>query len=321
MKKLVIILLIVLPFVLIYFISITGQVLEKYSHIYVESISLEDGERNQIEQNVTVEIEKDSVKIFNIIVAPALASNPAVEISNINPEVCEYELIGSTLQVRGLKYGQTKIIITSIDRRKINYTLSIKVTDDIPTGLVFNYSQINIMPNKEMQLAAPTFIPSTTKYEYRGLIWESSDESIVKIIDNSSGLIKSASEGTALITARSIFDSSLYATITIVVGYDKSSIDVHFDYYSSNPLKINEQNLDLKNMIVFSDSFKEKYQEEERYNQFGYRVLANSQYVDISNLSEGLISFIEMGKIVTIGIYLNDNPDNIIDEIKIVFIN
>ena len=72
---------------------------------------------------ITVEIEKDSVKIFNIIVAPALASNPAVEISNINPEVCEYELIGSTLQVRGLKYGQNKIIITSIDRRKINYTL------------------------------------------------------------------------------------------------------------------------------------------------------------------------------------------------------
>mgnify|MGYP003521265070 CR=1 FL=1 len=40
MKKVVIILLVILPFLLIYFISVTGRILEKYSHIFRDDYSI-----------------------------------------------------------------------------------------------------------------------------------------------------------------------------------------------------------------------------------------------------------------------------------------
>lgn len=320
MKKLVVILLIVLPFLLIYFISITGRILEKYSHIYVEDITVENSDHQLINIGEYIEVEKDSTKTFYIVLGPELASNKDVTISNINPSVCSYVLNGDVLELTGIKYGQTKIVITSVDRTQINYTLNIKVTDAVPTALSFSNTQIKIMPQKTDQLPQPMFSPSTTKYDYKGLIWTSSDEEIVQIEDETSGLIKTKKEGTAVVTARSTFNNELYATITVIVTFDKSDLDVHFTHEKSSPYVTNQSIFDLKTITDFSDSFKEQYSLDERFNQFVYKLDTSSKDVDISQISNGIIVFNELKSPIVIKVSIYMNGEEIpIDTITIAY--
>lgn len=321
MKKLVIMLLIVLPFILIYFISITGRVLETYSHIYVESISAKDLNNNEIGVNEIIEVQRNETKKFQIVVNPELASNPDVVIKNTNLDICKYNFKNGILEVTGLKYGLAKIIITSVDRTRISYTLNIKVTDSIPTDLKFEYEEISIIPLKSTQLPAPIFEPVTAKPEYKGLIWESSDETIVKIEDNEMGLVKGLREGIVTITVKSTFDENLSASITVTVSFDKSDIDVHFIHNSTGAYQVSDAIIDLKTITDFSDEFKDKYSEDERFEQFVYKLGTNSKYVDSSKLNEGILIFDEKQNLILIkvGIYLNSDPDTLIDEITIAY--
>lgn len=320
MKKLVVILLIVLPFLLIYFISITGRILEKYSHIYVEDIAVENAEHQPINIGEYIEIEIDSTKKFYIVVGPELASNKDVTISNINPSVCSHVLNGDVLELTGIKYGQTKVVITSVDRTQISYTLNIKVTDAVPTSLSFTNTQIKIMPQKTVQLPQPIFNPVTTKYEYKGLIWTSSDQEIVQIEDATSGLIKTKKEGTAVVTARSTFNNELYATITVIVSLDKSDLDVHFTHETTRAYITNQSIFDLKTITDFSDSFKEQYSLDERFNQFIYKLETNSNDVDSSQISNGIIIFNELKNtiVIKVSIYLI-GAESPIDTITIAY--
>ena len=154
MKKVVIVLLVILPFLLIYFISVTGRILEKYSHIYVETLDLENSEEVKLENNSTVSIEKGTSQKFKIIIGPELASNPSVTINNFNSEVCSFVLVEEELEIIGLKYGVSKIVVTSVDQTDINFTLNIKITDDIPTNILADVNEISIKTKQNISTNA-----------------------------------------------------------------------------------------------------------------------------------------------------------------------
>lgn len=336
MKKLVVILLIVLPFILIYFISITGRVLETYSHIYVESITVKDEDNNEIglqamgpnqQGSGNVEVDKGTTKKLYIEVGPELASNKELKIETTNKEICEYVLKNNILEITGLKFGVAKLTLTSIDYTRIKYTLNVKVTDSIPTGLVFEKEEVVLFNKNALQLPQPKFEPATAKPEYKQLIWESSDETIVKIENSEVGLVKALKEGEVIITAKSTFDPNLSATIKVIVKFDKSELDVHFTdngkYQINNGIYIiKDSELDLKTITDFSDKFKNEYSEEVRFEKFIYKVSSNNKYLDESRLSEGILKFNEIsnGKLFKIRIYLvgEDSP---IDEITIQYKN
>ena len=62
------------------------------------------------------------------------------------------------------------------------------------------------------------------------------------------------------------------------------------------------------------------YSEEERFNQFTYRIVSGSQYMDagVTDLSQGIIKFTGSG-IIRVQIRMNNNPNNYVDEITIKY--
>lgn len=319
MKKVVIILLLVLPFILIYFISVTGRILEKYSHIYVESLTVEDLEGNDITSLNYVEIRVGSTNQFNVVIGPELASNPDVTINCYNNEVCSYSYKDGILEIKGLTYGQTTFIITSVDRTNISCQFKIKVTDDVPTGLVFAQTEITIMPGKPHTLTPPSFIPTTTKNEYKGLIWETSDAEVLEIVDPLTGTIKGKKEGDATITARSKFNNEIYATIVVHVSNQKFT-DVYFEHYDTSAYRVNGVELNLHDITKFSQAFISQFSEEERYQQFFYKLETTSNHIDATRLNEGIIKTDNTQTVlIKVGIYMVNNPEVQIDEITIVF--
>lgn len=320
MKKVVIILLLVLPFILIYFISVTGRILEKYSHIYVESLKIQDLEDNDIIPNKPNEIRVGNSKQFKIVIGPELASNPSVLISCYNNDICSYTEENGILTVTALKYGQTTIIVSSVDRTNITASFIVKVIDDVPTGLQFAQKEMTAMPGKTYDITPPSFIPSTTKEQFKGLVWESSDEEIVKIVDANGGRIKALKEGEVIITAKSIFNSEIFATIKVNVTNQKFT-DVYFDYYDTSAYVVNDKEFNLYSIIKYSDNFMNQYPEEERTNQYFFKLETNVSGVDVSKLSDGLIVFDDSKSVILIkiGIYMVSDPDSQVDLITIVF--
>lgn len=320
MKKVVIILLLVLPFILIYFISVTGRILEKYSHIYVESLTVEDLEGNDITMKNYVEVRVGSSQKFNIVVGPELASNPSVTVNSYNNEICSFTVTDNIIEVTGIKYGQTTIVVTSVDKTNIFTTFKVRIVDDVPTGLEFAHTTLNLLPGQLTYITPPTFIPSTTKIEYKGLKWETSDESIVKIEDDDSGRVRALKEGQAVITARSTFNNEIYATITVIVSNQKFT-DVYFDHYTTGAYIVSESELNLHSIVKYSESFKEQYTDEEIINQYIFKIETNSSGVDVSRLNEGLIIFDSNSSniMIKIGIYMKNDQDTQVDLITIVF--
>jgi hypothetical protein len=143
----------------------------------------------------------------------------------------------------------------------------------------------------------------------------------VKIEDNEMGLVKGLREGIVTITVKSTFDENLSASITVTVSFDKSDIDVHFTHNSTGAYQVSDAILDLKTITDFSDEFKDKYSEDVRFEQFVYKLETNSKYVDSSKLNEGILIFDEKQNLILIkvGIYLNSDPDTLIDEITIAY--
>lgn len=319
MKKVVIILLLILPFILIYFISITGRILEKYSHIYVESLMLESiDDEKELSNGDTVSIGKDKTSKFKIIIGPALASNPDITINNFNQDTCKEELNGDILEITGLKYGNAKIVITSVDRTNITFTLNIKITDDVPTSFTISKKELSIK-TKLTQLdlidLGITWYPQTTKVEYKGLIFTSSDSSIVEVIDEEIGLIKGLKEGSVIVTITSKFNAELKQELKINVTNAKDS-DIYFDYYETNALLINYNELNLYSMVKYSEAYKEKYTDEELKSMYIFEVSFGASNINLDSLKNGTLIFNSEG-IVKIKIVIDGKE---IDSITIKYI-
>ncbi len=325
MKKVVILLLIVLPFVLIYFISITGRILEKYSHIYVENVLVSEEkevmkegqvikEYHQLEDGNMIEIDKGKLKTFKIEVAPESASNQTIDIKNFNKEICQYDYDEKTgiIIITGLKYGTATLEFASKEDSKIKFTLKIKVNDAIPTGFTVSTKSITIRPNVTEQLSSLVSIewtPNTVKEEYKKYTCKSSNENIFTI-DEYNNIKAGSQEGVAELIIESIFDPNMKQVITINVTNSKAHLDVHFIEHDKSVYTINEPTIDLNTLVEFSESFKDKYPEEERYKQF--------YFAKSSGKLESSIVTLKPGEYLEVYIYIGNEQ---IDKITIRYKN
>ena len=104
MKKIVVLLLLILPFVLIYSISFTGKILSEYTHIYVERLALLDENSNEYAEGATLKLSKGEEYTLRVKVFPELANNQAFTVSNSDKNVCEIN--EQTLVLTALDYGE-----------------------------------------------------------------------------------------------------------------------------------------------------------------------------------------------------------------------
>ena len=105
MKKIIVIILLILPFVLIYSISFTGKILSEYTHIYAERIVIENAFGDEYDENSIIKIGKGELFDLNVKVYPELASNKEFTISI--PEVLSLD--GRQICVR--VYGDNGVFV------------------------------------------------------------------------------------------------------------------------------------------------------------------------------------------------------------------
>lgn len=309
MKKMIITILLVLPFVLIYFISFTGQILSKYTHIYVERIVVVDSRGYEYEEGDYIKINKDEVYNLNIKVFPELASDKRVTISNSDKDVCSVD--PKTHEVVGLDYGISKIIITSIDRHYVQYIININVVDEEIKAIETESDEITLTKGKNKTIDV-TIVPHTTLAENRNLVWSSEDANIATV---ENGIVKAVNIGTTYVTVSSAHKPSVFKRIKITVtsGYGEGIFFDNDDYDKIYVLHTSE--FDLKSITIVN---LEGYTVDDIWYDLLNIPTAGS--VDISRLDEGIIKFEKQKEIAIVSIYAYHDGVEYSDKIKIWYV-
>lgn len=309
MKKMIITILLVLPFVLIYFISFTGQILSKYTHIYVERIVVVDSKGDEYKEGDYIKINKDEVYDLNIKVFPELASDKRVTISNSDKDVCSVD--PQTYEVKGLEYGISKIIITSIDRHYVQYIININVVDEDITAIETDSDEITLTKGKYKTINV-TIVPHTTIIENRTLVWSSDDTSIATV---ENGVIKAEGVGSTYITVSSAHKPDVFKKIKVNVTseYEKG-IFFNNDNYDKIYV-VNNAEFDLKTISIINvDGV--------TIDDVWYELIniPTDGSVDISRLDEGIIKFEQQKEIAIVSINVYYDGVEYSDKIKIWYV-
>lgn len=221
MKKVIITLLLVLPFILIYFISFTGQILAKYSYIPVERIALLDENGDELTDKI-IRRKKGETYQMRIKVFPEYASNKKYKISNSNSEACPINEIDKTILAKD--YGETVVIITSNDKHYVQCMVRFKVAqeelEDIKITLDGNElndnAQLNVGVGKAKNLGVK-IIPNTTVLENRDIVWTSSNTDYVRVNSNGQIIGIKVTTEPIIVTATSVFNANIKRSILINV--------------------------------------------------------------------------------------------------------
>ena len=276
MKKIIVIILLILPFVLIYSISFTGKILSEYTHIYAERIVIENAFGDEYKENSIIKIGKGELFDLNVKVYPELASNKEFTISNSNREVCE--VVEGEGKIKGLDYGVSQITLTSKDTF-VTFAFSINVSDDHIQSIIASESEIELGVGMTKEVEIKIF-PITTLPEYRGVSWSSADDKIAKVNEN--GVITGVSEGQTVITVQSNYKKEVYAQITVTV----SSEQVIEFTFTGDSFVTTLDTVNLKDLIMINL---------QDYSNLKFTVTAGLANADVSNLLQGIIKFNKYG--------------------------
>lgn len=316
MKKIVVTLLLVLPFILIYFISFTGQILSTYKHIFVERVVVLDENGDEYKDGDYIKLALEEVYDLNIKVYPELASDKSYTISNGNKSVCSID--EKTNKVTALSYGISKLIITSKDRHFVQFIINIHVTQDEIQDIELVKDTIEISVGKSEQIEV-NIIPDTTLPENRELVFEVTDNTVASV--SATGVVKGLKYGTTTVVVSSRHKPEISKTVSIVVTLE---LGKGVFFVNENPSKIYEVNtstFDLRSITVISRlegvSISDVW-----YTLAGTGSDVSSGDIDTSELSNGIIKFNAERKTAIVEVYVYDTVGNEYhDDITLWFIS
>lgn len=138
------------------------------------------------------------------------ASSAAVTWSSSNKKIATVDSNGV---VRGVKAGSVTITATSTAKKTVKATYTVSVSDpDSPTAITLNTASFTMETGATFQLEAGV-LPAGCKYS--SLKYTSSSTRVLRV--SSSGLITARNAGTAVITVRSSYNSSISRAIQVTV--------------------------------------------------------------------------------------------------------
>ena len=278
MKKIVVILLLVLPFILIYSISFTGKIVSKYTHVYVERIAILDEEEKEYDNDAIVKLNKGETFILKVKVFPELASNKDYTITNSDKEVCEIDQTNGVITAK--EYGVSQIIISSKDTQ-VKFSFCVKVSDDFIQSIKVSKTEVRLGVSKT-EMIDMEILPITTLPEYRNVIWFSDNESIATV--NANGEIKGVSVGETFVTVKSTYNEEIFAKIKVVVSNDVFT-PVKFTV-ASGTYVISNDTIDLNAITEINVS---------EYFNLKYKLTSGESKADVSRINEGVIKFNDVG--------------------------
>lgn len=284
MKKTVVTLLLVLPFLLIYFVSFTGKILSEYKHIYVERIAVVNDKGVEYQEGDYIKLDLNEVYDLKIKVYPELASDKAVIISNSNKNICDVD--ATTYKVTTKKYGISKLIITSRDRHFVQFTINIYVTQDDITDFTLTKDVIDLTVGRSEQIDV-NFTPDTALPENRELTYTVADTTVARV--SATGLVTGLKFGTTTITVASKHKPEISKTLTVNVTLEFGK-GLHFANTNAGKVyTVNTAEFDLKTITIINDiniTINDVY-----YSVNNVATGVTSNDYDDRNISQGIIKF------------------------------
>ena len=306
MKKVIITILLVLPFILIYFISFTGQILSSFTYIPVERIALLNNVGDELSEN-QVKCNIGDTYQLRIKVFPELATNDDVSISNSNKTVCSVNTESNTVSALG--YGESTIIITSNDKHNIQYVLKFKVAQAEITDIAVSKTSLTVPVGKTDTITI-TIIPDSTILAYRDVIWSSANESIARVDQH--GRITGVSAGTTTITVKSQHKPSIFKEITVTVTEELLDgvwfVGSEIDKLYSVPVG----SFDLKTITEINNI-------DVDFADLEYKIISSytNDQIDDSNLANGIITFKQTKVAIKVSVSVVFEDKLYSDEIRI----
>ena len=304
MKKLVVVILLIMPFVLIYFISFTGRVLSIYSHINVENIVVIDNNKN-LENNYWLQLNKGEEREIDIKLLPELSSNKEYVVSNSSKNVCTFD----EGKITALDYGVSKIIITSKDRHFVQFVLNVSVVEKDVKSIVVNKDKIELNVGK-FELLDIEILPSSVVEENRELEYISLDEEIATINSN---IVTGVSVGNTKIVIKSKHNPDVYTEIDVNVT-DYVSQGVFFDYNDTSKVyDVYDSVFDLKSITSINV-------EGVGFDDIIYSLDTFTDAVDTSLLGSGIIKFNKDRVPIVISLMTTHNDNVYTDTITLRYV-
>lgn len=304
MKKFIVIALLVMPFVLIYFISFSGRILSKYTHINIENIYVSDTNGNIYNNDSIIQINKGDVKSLQISILPTLASNKSIVYSNSDKSVCKIDEENNTLE--GVDYGFSKVIITAQDRRYVQVVLNVQVVEFSPLDIYLPKENFEVVEGKWESINAEA-IPSAVVDENKILKYESLDDSIATC---ENGIIFGLKKGNTKIKISTNNDIVKFVSVSVLSEYGQG---IYFDYKDNTRAYIvNEKEFDLKNIILINLP-------DITFDDIQFSLDSISS-VDDSKLKDGIVVFNKQKEVCYISITCESGGVEYSDSIAIMYL-
>ncbi len=232
MKKAIISILLILPFLLIVVISIAGMIYGDYDFIEVTDVYFADEAGNRIDSNTAYTINLNTETQIYYVVLPENASN-----KNVRFETQDTSIV--TINENGIMIGRALgTADVTISTYNLISTLHVTVVDSQVREVTLNRESITGYVGGTAQLVA-TVLPVTASN--RNVVWSSSNSAICSV-DNY-GQLTFNSVGSAVITVRAV-DGGLSDTCIVTVTDDP------IVSFTRDILEVNEPSIDLFDYIT-----------------------------------------------------------------------
>ena len=240
MKKAVVTILLVLPFILMIIISFAAQIVSNYQYIKVESICVAKDERSCY-GNEVLKIGLDSTFNLKVIVYPEFATNDKVTYASSNEEIIT---VTSEGVVKGIGYGKGTIRVESLENREIYSIISFEVRDDDVSSVELDKEELTLTLKQKYNLTTNVY-PITALD--KSVIYTSSHPDIASVDAN--GEITAKSAGEAIITVTSV-DGNKSDTCRVIV---ENKIVFGF-VGDENLYSVDTEQIDLNTLVIYDDS-------------------------------------------------------------------
>ncbi len=241
MKKTVITILLVLPFVLMFVISFMAKIISNYQYVYVDRVCFINDEN--VCYSDLIKLEVGETKDLNVKVFPELASNKTVSYSSLDTEIVSIDKDG---KITALDMGTTKVFVKTQDGNK-SAELLVKVSNDYVSSVDIEEEEITINEKQSYSLTAR--ISPYTAID-KSVVWTTSDPNVATVDRN--GKVIGVSEGVAIITVTTNDGGFTDECVVTVLTFDEA-----FDLVAYDPGKsiytINTNYFDLNNLVIIYD--------------------------------------------------------------------
>lgn len=303
MKKVILLILAILPIVLLVVIAFAGRILAIYQHIPVERVEFVDRFNNPYTEEFTFTVNQGSTKETAILIYPELASNKNVTYKSSDESICTIDEAGV---ITGVHYGYTTVMVTTEDGGKVAM-MNVRVKADVPYSVTLSHSELTLVEGSVFQLDAVVDAPVAVN---KDVTYDTSDPSIVKV--DASGKLTAISEGTATITVTTVSGG---VTDTCTVTVEKGVLPIDFELEGVEGItvvngvyELSVKSIDLLAYLTVSD--------EVNVEDVVIKIQSGSGAV----FENGVLTFDRPNRLVTVRAYVGDeaNPTYMV-EIKLIY--